>query len=287
MVPQFKVFFRKAQRKKPVFAVVLPVVEPFEVGAGLAEKFKLHLLEFAHAENEVSRRDFVAERFAYLAYAEGHAHTRGALYVFEVYEYALRRFGAEVYGVHAVLGNALEGLEHKVELSYGSKVALSAHGADHAVLFYKGLHSVVVHRLNLHVQLVLFAVVLNKVIRPVARLAIFAVHKRVRKAAYVARSLPRARVHKYRAVKARVVYVLLNEFFPPRLFDVVFKLHAKGAVVPRVGKSAVNFASGEDEAPVFAQCNKFFLSDGSLFISHKKVLQSGAAKLFAPRAAMF
>src|ERR1022692_1505088 len=43
---------------------------PLLVGARLDEEFHLHLLELAGAEDEVSRRDLVAERLADLADAE-------------------------------------------------------------------------------------------------------------------------------------------------------------------------------------------------------------------------
>ena len=47
-----------------------PVIEPFEVGAGLAEKFKFHLFELAHAENKVTGRYFVTDRLADRTYAD-------------------------------------------------------------------------------------------------------------------------------------------------------------------------------------------------------------------------
>ena len=50
-----------------------------------------------------------------------------------------------------------------------------------------------------------------------------------------------------------VVGVLLDELLPPGPLDVVFQLHAQGAVVPGVGQSAVDLAAGVDEAPALAQ----------------------------------
>ena len=47
-----------------------PVLVPLLVGAGLDEELHLHLLELAGAEDEVARRDLVAERLADLADAE-------------------------------------------------------------------------------------------------------------------------------------------------------------------------------------------------------------------------
>ena len=82
-----------------------PIGEPFEVGAGLAEELQLHLLELAHAEDEVAGRDLVAEGFADLPYAEGHTLSGGALHVLEVDKDALRRLGAEIDGVCRILGD--------------------------------------------------------------------------------------------------------------------------------------------------------------------------------------
>lgn len=55
----------------PVPALLEPVLVPFLVGAGLDEELHLHLLEFAGAEDEVARRDLVAEALAGLADAKG------------------------------------------------------------------------------------------------------------------------------------------------------------------------------------------------------------------------
>ena len=47
-----------------------PVLEPLRVGARLDEELHLHLLELARPEDEVARRDLVAERLADLRDAE-------------------------------------------------------------------------------------------------------------------------------------------------------------------------------------------------------------------------
>src|SRR5690606_16595723 len=54
----------------PLEALVDPVLVPLLVGAGLDEELHLHLLELAGPEDEVARRDLVAERLADLADAE-------------------------------------------------------------------------------------------------------------------------------------------------------------------------------------------------------------------------
>ncbi len=60
-------------------AEVLPVGEPLQIGAGLAEELQLHLLELAGTEGEVARGDLVAEGLAHLADAEGQLPAGGAL----------------------------------------------------------------------------------------------------------------------------------------------------------------------------------------------------------------
>ncbi len=61
VVAQAQMLLLDAEAQQPVLAVVLPVLEPFQVGAGLAEELALHLLELAGAEGEVARGDLVAE----------------------------------------------------------------------------------------------------------------------------------------------------------------------------------------------------------------------------------
>ena len=92
-----------------------------------------------------------------------------------------------------------------------------------------------------------------------------AVHEGVGEAAEMPRSLPCARIHQNGAIYARIMGIFLYEFFPPRLFDVIFQLHAQRTVVPGIGETAVNFASGKNEAPVFAKGNEFFHRHRSLF----------------------
>ena len=179
MVAQLQVFLFQPERKEEVFAVVFPVGKPLQVRAGLTEKFKLHLFELAHAEDEISRRDFVSERFSYLTYAERHAEAGSSLYVFEIDENALRGLGAEVNGVYAVLGDPLKGLEHEVELSYRRKVAFPADGAVYFLFGDKVFKRLVVHAFDGNIQLMLFAVVLYEIVRAVPRLTAAAVHQRV------------------------------------------------------------------------------------------------------------
>ena len=64
MIPQTQTVLLDAQRQQPFAAEGAPVIEPLQILAGLAEEFQLHLLELAHAEDEVAGGDLVAEGLA-------------------------------------------------------------------------------------------------------------------------------------------------------------------------------------------------------------------------------
>src|SRR3712207_3456461 len=101
----------------PAGALVDPVLVPLLVAARLDEELHLHLLELAGAEDEVARRDLVAEGLADLADAERRLLPRGAHDVGEVDEDALRGLRAQVVQPRLVLDGAEVGLEHHVEVA--------------------------------------------------------------------------------------------------------------------------------------------------------------------------
>ena len=61
MVTKTEVFFLYIKGEQPLLAEILPVVEPVKVCAGLAEKFKLHLLKFPYTEDKVTRSNLITE----------------------------------------------------------------------------------------------------------------------------------------------------------------------------------------------------------------------------------
>ena len=68
-----------------------------------------------------------------LAHAEGQLPAGGALNIEEVGEDALRGLGAEIDGILGLLSDALEGLEHEVELPDIGKIVFTAGGAGDIV----------------------------------------------------------------------------------------------------------------------------------------------------------
>ena len=151
VVAQAQVLFLDAQAQQPVLAGVLPIGEPFQVGAGFAEKLALHLLELTGAEGEVAGGDLVAERLAHLADAEGQLAAGGALDVGEVHKDALGGLRPQVAGGGGILSDADGGLEHQVELADGGEIVLAADRADHfLVAGDESVHLVKGHGVHVH-----------------------------------------------------------------------------------------------------------------------------------------
>ena len=254
MVAQAEVLVLHTQALEPLVAEAAPVVEPLQIRVRLAEELQLHLLKLADAENEVARRDLVAEALADLADAERDLAARRALDVLEVDENALRGLGAQIHLGGRVLGHALVGLEHEVEFADIGKVALAAARAGDLLGADEGDHLVIGHGLDVHVgHGVLGQPALDELVGPEALLALPAVHQGIGEAGQVAAGHPGLGVHEDGGVQAHVVGILLDEFLPPGVLDILLQLRTQRAVVPGVGKAAVDLAAGEDKAAVFAQ----------------------------------
>ena len=134
MVVETVVLRAHAEVHVPLHAVLLPLAEPFHLGAGPYEELHLHLLELPHAEDELAGHHLVAEGLADLGYAEGNLHASGLLDVDVVHEYALCGLGAQI-DLAAVVANGAElGGEHQVELTHVGPVPGAADGADYAAV---------------------------------------------------------------------------------------------------------------------------------------------------------
>ena len=252
VIPQPQGILLDAQGDQPVLAEVLPVGEPLQVRAGLAEEFTLHLLKFPGTEGEVARGDLIPEGLAHLAHAEGQLFPGGALDVGEVYENALGGFGPQIDGGGGVLGDADLGLEHQVEFADGGEVVLAAVGADHfLVLGHELVHFLKAH--GVHVDALPRLAGLDQLVRPLPGAAALAVHQRIGEVAHVAGGDPGGGVHENGGIQTHIVVRFLDEFLHPCLLHVVLEFYAQGAVVPGVGQAAVDFGAGIDVASVLAE----------------------------------
>ena len=89
--PDAQVRLAQAEVEVPAAALVDPVAVPLLRLGRRHEELHLHLLELAHAEEEVAGRDLVAEALADLRDAERRLHAHRRRDVLEVDEDALRR----------------------------------------------------------------------------------------------------------------------------------------------------------------------------------------------------
>ena len=245
-----------------------PVVEPLQIGAGLAEELQLHLLKLPDTEDEVARSDLVAEGLTDLAHAEGQLAPGGALGIDKVGEDALGGLGPQVHGVLGILGDTLEGLEHQVKLPDVGEIMLATGGAGDALVIDILLHLLLGKGVDGLGQLhaVFMAPILNKLVGPEALLALLAIHKRIGKARQMAAGHPGLGIHQNGRILAHVVGIFLDELLPPGLLDIVLQLHTQGAVVPGVGEATVDLGPGENKAAVFTQGND--LVHGFLGVFH-------------------
>ena len=104
--------------------LVDPVAVPLVRLVRRDEELHLHLLELERAEDEVARRDLVAERLADLRDPERRLAARELGDVLEVDEDPLRRLGAEVDALPRLLDGPDARLEHEVELARLGEVAV-------------------------------------------------------------------------------------------------------------------------------------------------------------------
>ena len=218
VIAKSEVLASHTEVEEPLVTEVLPILEPLEVGAGLAEELKLHLLELTGTEGEVAGGDLVSEGLTDLSYAEGKLSSGRALNAGEVNEDTLSGLGTKIYGIGRILGYTYESLEHKVELLYISKIVAAAKRTYDALLLDIGSHLIEGPGSGVVIKTVLECVVLNELVRSVTSLTALAVHKRVGEAANVTGSYPSLRVHDDSRVKTYVISGLLNELLPPSIF---------------------------------------------------------------------
>src|SRR5438552_17321800 len=261
---QLHVLRGQAVAREPGLAIGDPTVVPdfvrgpaLETVVRVHEELDLHLLELARAEDEVARRDLVAERLADLCDAEGQLASRRLQQVVEVDEDALRRLRPQVRDGGVLFHRPHERLEHQVELAWRRQLPLAAIRTERppfsAVLArLPGLDGELV---ALRGRAVMRPVDLVHLVGAEAVLALAAVDHRIGEVLDVAARLPDHRVHQDRGIEAHHVVALLDEVAPPDALDVGFQPDAERAVVPARAGAAIDLARLEDEAAPLAQGN--------------------------------
>ena len=259
MVTKSYILLLKTDCKQPITAEASPIAKPLKICSGLAEELKLHLLKLANTEYKVTGSDLITEGLSYLRDTERKLLSCCSLYAYKVCKYTLCRFRTKIYGILCILGYTLEGLKHKVKLTYIGKIMLTAGRTRNLVLLNKSLHFCLrkcIDRLFKNVSL-FCTPILNYFICSESFMAFAAIHKRICKSRKVTRCYPSLRIHKNSGIKTYVVLIFLNEFFPPSLFYVVLKLYAKRAVIPSISKSSIYFRAGKYKSSCFTKSDDF------------------------------
>ena len=86
-------------------------------------------------------------------------------------------------------------------------------------------------------------------------MAFLTIHQRVRKTAEVAGRHPGLRIHQNRAIHAYIVFILLNKFLPPCLFDIVFQFYTEISIIPCICQPAIYLGTRIDKSAVLCQGN--------------------------------
>ena len=215
---------------------------------------------------EVTGSDFVTEGLTDLSNTEGHLLSCCSCNVLEVYKNTLCCFGTKVNCVGAFFCYTDECLEHEVELTDACEVHRSAVRATDTVFLDVSAHFIVRPTCRVNVEAVLESIVFDELVSSVTALTYLTVHKRVRESAKVTGCNPCLGIHDDSRVKTYVVGALCYELLPPCLLNVVLEFNAERTVVPRVGKTAVDFGACVDKASVLTKSN--YLIHCFCFISH-------------------
>ncbi len=204
-----------------------PVLEPLRRLGGRHEVLHLHLLELERAEDEVARRDLVAERLADLRDPERRLAACDLGDVLEVDEDALRGLGPQVRVLARLLDRADPRGEHQVELPWLGQVALL--------------------RLARPLARSLAALRLVDLVGAVAPLAEAAVDERIGEAGDVPRRLPDGRVEDDRRVEGDDVVALAHHRLEPACLDVLLEEDAVVPVVVGGAEPSVDLGRREHE----------------------------------------
>jgi len=279
---QREVRLGQADAQEPLAAPLEPLLVAGEpVRVGMDEVLHFHLLELARAEDEVPRRDLVAERLPDLRDAERQLHAAGVDHVAEVDEHALRRLGPQVGDRRRVAHRADVRLEHHVERPGLGEAARFARrgGRDKRDLLGFSLGEIArlhgrertldgllaLERLGGLLEGLRRALAFERadvthraavdddgreeqLVGAEALLAHLAVHQRVGEAGDVTRGLPHLRVHDDGRLEPHDVFAAPHHVVPPAVADVPLQLHAQRAVVEEAVEPAVDLRRLEDEA---------------------------------------
>ena len=207
------------------------------------EHLQLHLLKLAHAEDEVSWADLVAERLADLGDAERDLLSRRITHVLVLHVGALRRLGAEIDHRGILFNRAHEGLEHQIESARSCQRALAVRALQAHLGNDLGVGKLRGGEVTRSWEFV----------KSIPSLAGGALNKWIAEGADVARGLPHLRVHQDAGVESDDFMALLHHAAPPCALHIVLQFNAERAVIPHRVDAAVDFGAGVDKSAALRQ----------------------------------
>ncbi len=104
----------------PLQTGFFPIFIPLLLCTRSNKKLHFHLLKLTHAENKLTRDNFITKSFSDLCNTKGNFHSSGLLHIEKIDKNTLCRFGAQVYFVILVIGrNSRTKLcsKHEIELT--------------------------------------------------------------------------------------------------------------------------------------------------------------------------
>ena len=292
----------QADALQPRFAPSDPLfVDLGPIGVFVDEIFHLHLFKFARAENEVARRDLVAERLADLRNTERQFHATGIDDVFEINKHALRRLRPQISDGRTIGHGADVRLEHHVKRARSGEAAGFAGGrrGDQRDLVFARFGEVfgddrreralngffAFKRLGGALKFARGIFTFKRgdvadglrdavcagdddrrkkqLVRAVALLRNFAVHERIAEAGDVAGGLPDLGVHDDRSLDAHDIVAALHHVGPPAIADVLLQLSAQRTVIEETVETAVDLGRLENKAAAFRKRDEVIHRNGS------------------------
>ena len=135
--------------------------------------------------------------------------------------------------------------ENQIKLPDIRKIMLAAAWAADVLLLNVILHVLLGPGVNtaLYGNIVLFQIILDQLVGTETFLTGLAVHERIGKSAQMPGSDPGLRIHQNRTVHTHIIRVLLDELLPPGLLHIIFQFHTEIAVIPGIGKAAVDLGT--------------------------------------------
>ena len=197
MVADTHLLLFHSQTLQEINTVLFPVRKPFQIRIRLTEELHLHLFELSHTEDKVAGCDLVSERFTHLADAKRNLLAGGSLHILEINKNTLCRLRTQIYGVLRVLCDALEGLEHQIELSDIRKVMFAASRTGNVMFLDKIFHLLLAPAVHGTVKrhALLCNIVFYDLIRTESFMTFLTIHQRIGEAAQMSAGNPCLRIH--------------------------------------------------------------------------------------------